>query len=141
MRLEDGAYVDTTDERLVQVHVPKPRSEGADLASMGLGGGGGAAGGAGSYPPPAAAAPPPPPPAAAAPVAAAPPPAAAARVAAAAPPPSLPQPVPGYQPGLREITDAAKMAKSATSALQFEDVSTAVKLLTEALALLTQPRR
>jgi hypothetical protein len=49
--------------------------------------------------------------------------------------------VPGYQPGLREITDASKLTKSATSALQFEDVATAVRLLTEALTLLTQPRR
>lgn len=53
----------------------------------------------------------------------------------------LPQPVAGYQPGLREITEASKLTKSATSALQFEDVNTAVRLLTEALGLLTQPQR
>jgi hypothetical protein len=51
------------------------------------------------------------------------------------------QPVAGYQPGLREITEAGKLTKSATSALQFEDVNTAVRLLTEALGLLTQPQR
>jgi hypothetical protein len=55
-----------------------------------------------------------------------------------APPQQL---APGFQPGLKEIADAAKLSKSATSALQFEDVATAVKLLSDALALLTQPRR
>ncbi len=64
-----------------------------------------------------------------------------AAAASAAPPVPVLQPVPGYEPGLREITDASKLTKSATSALQFEDVRTAVKLLTEALALLTQPPR
>jgi hypothetical protein len=64
----------------------------------------------------------------------------AAAVAAAAAAPQLPAAVPGFQPGLREILDAAKLTKSATSALQFEDVNTAVKLLTEALTLLTQPK-
>lgn len=68
-------------------------------------------------------------------------PAAQPGVAAAAAAHVVPAPVPGYEPGLREITDAAKLTKSATSALQFEDVRTAVKLLTEALTLLTQPQR
>lgn len=177
VRLADGAYVDTTDDRLVQLNVPRPRSEGADLADLGGEGaaaappppaaaGAGSGGSGGMYPPPATAmppsappaapsAPPPPPPAAASPPRA-PPPAAAvprpmpvppaaapAAVAAVAPAPATlpPRAVPGYQPGLREITDASKLTKSATSALQFEDVATAVRLLTEALTLLTQPRR
>ena len=108
-----------------QVNVPKPRSEHADLSSLGLGGSGGA---------PSGAAPPPPP---AAPRAAAP----AAPAAAAAAPPPRPAAVPGYHPGLREISEASKLAKSATSALQFEDVATAVRLLSEALGLLTAPPR
>jgi hypothetical protein len=64
-----------------------------------------------------------------------------ARAAAPPPPPvALPQAVAGFQPGLREITEASKLTKSAASALQFEDVTTAVKLLSESLRLLTQPR-
>lgn len=134
---------------VAQLNVPKPRSEGVDLSRMGLGGSSAAAGGTapssagGAYPPappaaPAAAAPQPPPPAAAAalhPARSAAAPAAAAPAAVA-----VPQPVPGYQPGLREITEAAKLTKSATSALQFEDVNTAVRLLSEAIGLLTQPQ-
>ena len=102
----------------------------------------------GGYPPAPPAAPTTAPPPAARPAAAAAPP--PARAAAVPPPPPaaavpagvvVPQPVAGYQPGLREITEAAKLTKSATSALQFEDVNTAVRLLTEALGLLTQPQR
>ncbi|EFN60157.1 hypothetical protein CHLNCDRAFT_133608 [Chlorella variabilis] len=153
VRLADGNYVDTTADRLHQLHVPKPRSEGANLDSLPSGGlppppaAAAAGGGGGMYPPPAVGLPPQqppqqqPPPAAAAPrpAASVPPPVRPAAVAAAAAPP-IPQAVPGFQPGLREMSDAAKLAKSATSALQFEDVTTAVKLLTEALRLLTQPK-
>ena len=116
--------------------MPKPRSEGADLSRMGLGSAAGPAGaagraaaGGGAYPPAAAAAAPPAPAAAAAPA------------AVAVPPVALPQPVADFKPALREITEASKLTKSATSALQFEDVTTAVRLLTEALTMLTQPPR
>ncbi|PSC68533.1 vacuolar sorting-associated VTA1-like protein [Micractinium conductrix] len=142
VRLADGNYVDTTSDRLHQLAVHRPSSQGAGLDSL------------------AAPAPPPPPPATAAgpglhgphagamypppATGVAPPPPASSPQAArpAAPPPAaapvaLPAPVPGFQPGLREVTDAAKLTKSATSALQFEDTTTAVRLLTEALALLT----
>lgn len=124
---------------MVQLNVPKPKSEGADLSHFGLAGAGtAAAGGAsGAYPPapPAAPAVPPPVPAPAAR------PAAPPAVPAALPAPAAAVPAAGYQPGLREITEASKLTKSATSALQFEDVNTAVRLLTEALGLLTQPQR
>lgn len=131
---------------VAQLNVPKPRSEGVDLSRIGLGGSSTATGSTapssagGAYPPAppaAAAAPQPPPPAAAAPTART----AAAPAAAAPAAVAVPQPVPGYQPGLREITEAAKLTKSATSALQFEDVNTAVRLLSEAIGLLTQPQR
>ncbi|KAI3429828.1 hypothetical protein D9Q98_010141 [Chlorella vulgaris] len=155
VRLADGSYVDTTDSRLQQVNVPRPRSEAANLDSLaalgspaGTPAGGG--GGGGMYPPPAVGMPPAPPAAAAQPPMPPPPAAAAprrgtmaspARAAAPPPPPvALPQAVAGFQPGLREITEASKLTKSAASALQFEDVTTAVKLLSESLRLLTQPR-
>ncbi|KXZ46837.1 hypothetical protein GPECTOR_40g571 [Gonium pectorale] len=54
-----------------------------------------------------------------------------------APPPPLPA---GYKPPLKTITDAQKQAKYAVSALSFEDIPTAVKHLTEALQLLTNPQ-
>eukprot|EP01026_Neomeris_dumetosa_P049244 TRINITY_DN427_c2_g1_i8.p1 TRINITY_DN427_c2_g1~~TRINITY_DN427_c2_g1_i8.p1 ORF type:complete len:422 (-),score=52.85 TRINITY_DN427_c2_g1_i8:366-1631(-) len=53
--------------------------------------------------------------------------------------PTIPQPTPGYQPPLKVIVEAQKKAKSAASALSFDDVPTAVKHLTDALKLLTQP--
>ncbi|KAL4437362.1 hypothetical protein ABPG75_004501 [Micractinium tetrahymenae] len=170
VRLADGNYVDTTDDRLRQLNVPRPRSEPSSLDSLPSGSlptgafsappppltppSAPPAAGGGLYPPPATGVPPPPPasspsrappadrhgpsaPAAPAAAAAAPPAAPAAPAAYAA----VPQPLAGYEPGLREITDASKLTKSATSALQFEDVRTAVKLLTEALTLLTQPPR
>ncbi|GAB4814574.1 hypothetical protein N2152v2_001620 [Parachlorella kessleri] len=52
---------------------------------------------------------------------------------------NLTKPVAGFQPSLAAITEAQKLSKTASSALSFEDVATAVKHLTEALALLTQP--
>lgn len=163
VRLADGQYVDTTDDRLRQLNVPRPRSEPSSLDSLPSGGlptgtvapPPPAAGGAGGqlYPPPATGVPPSPPPQQQPPAGSPPrvppahrhapsaPPAQPPPAAAAAAPFVLaPQPVPGFEPGLREIADAAKLTKSATSALQFEDVRTAVKLLTEALGLLTQPR-
>lgn len=48
-------------------------------------------------------------------------------------------PVSTFAPSLKSVVEAEKMAKSAASALSFEDVPTAVKLLTESLRLLTQP--
>ncbi|KAG2495255.1 hypothetical protein HYH03_006528 [Edaphochlamys debaryana] len=47
---------------------------------------------------------------------------------------------PGNKPSLQVITDAQKQAKYAVSALSFEDTVTAVKHLTEAIRLLTQPQ-
>ncbi|KIY91226.1 hypothetical protein MNEG_16739 [Monoraphidium neglectum] len=64
-----------------------------------------------------------------------PPPPALAPAAAA----QLPAPVPGYQPPLQAIQDAQKAAKYAVSSLSFDDISGAVKYLSEALRLLTQP--
>lgn len=46
---------------------------------------------------------------------------------------------PAFQPALAQITEAQKCAKSAASSLGFEDVHTAMRLLSEALELLTQP--
>lgn len=45
----------------------------------------------------------------------------------------------GFQPSLSAISEAQKQAKYAASSLGFEDVNTAVKQLTDALKLLTQP--
>ena len=45
----------------------------------------------------------------------------------------------GFEPSLVAITEAQKLAKTAASALSFEDVRTAVKYLNDALRLLTQP--
>ena len=50
-------------------------------------------------------------------------------------------PVPGYEPSLAEVTEAHKLSKYATSALSFEDIPTAIKHLTDALKLLTQPNQ
>lgn len=47
--------------------------------------------------------------------------------------------IPGFQPSLKAVTEAHKMCKSAASALAFEDVPTAIKLLNDTLRLLTQP--
>lgn len=44
-----------------------------------------------------------------------------------------------YKPDGRRIAAAKKLAKSAASSLDFDDVATSVKLLTEALAVLTNP--
>ena len=51
----------------------------------------------------------------------------------------IPQAAPGFQPALSAISEAQKQAKYAASSLGFEDVSTAIKQLTDALKLLTQP--
>lgn len=51
----------------------------------------------------------------------------------------VPQAVAGFQPSLSSISEAQKLAKYAASSLGFEDVNTAVKQLTDALKLLTQP--
>lgn len=56
------------------------------------------------------------------------------------PAPAPPAPVPGFEPSLAAITEAQKLAKTASSALSFEDVKTAVKYLNDALRLLTTPR-
>ena len=47
--------------------------------------------------------------------------------------------IPGYEPSTSAITEAQKLAKYAASSLGFEDIPTAVKQLTDALKLLTQP--
>jgi len=57
-----------------------------------------------------------------------PPPAAAPQTAAVA----------GYKPTMKAVVEAHKMTKQAASALSFEDIPTAVKLLNEALQLLTK---
>jgi hypothetical protein len=46
---------------------------------------------------------------------------------------------PDFVPSLAAVTEAHKLAKSAASSLTFEDVHTSVRLLGEALALLTRP--
>ena len=50
-------------------------------------------------------------------------------------------PIPGYEPSLSEVTEAHKLSKYAASALSFEDIPTAIKHLTDALKLLTQPNQ
>lgn len=45
----------------------------------------------------------------------------------------------GFEPSTSAITEAQKLAKYAASSLGFEDIPTAVKQLTDALKLLTQP--
>ena len=49
------------------------------------------------------------------------------------------QATPGYKPSGSQISAAKKLAKSAASSLDFDDVKTSIRLLTEALQLLTQP--
>ena len=51
----------------------------------------------------------------------------------------IPRATVGFQPSLSAISEAQKQAKYAASSLGFEDVNTAVKQLTDALKLLTQP--
>jgi len=51
----------------------------------------------------------------------------------------VPQATAGFQPSLSSKSEAQKLAKYAASSLGFEDVNTAVKQLTDALKLLTQP--
>ncbi|DBB04697.1 TPA: hypothetical protein ACH3X1_012751 [Trebouxia sp. C0004] len=51
----------------------------------------------------------------------------------------VPQATAGFQPTMSSISEAQKLAKYAASSLGFEDVNTAVKQLTDALKLLTQP--
>jgi vacuolar protein sorting-associated protein VTA1 len=46
---------------------------------------------------------------------------------------------PGYTPPLPAVLEAQKAAKCAVSSLSFEDVSSAVKFLNDALRLLTVP--
>ncbi|PNH11885.1 hypothetical protein TSOC_001234 [Tetrabaena socialis] len=60
--------------------------------------------------------------------------------APAATPPRAPALPSGYKPSLQVITDAQRQTKYAVSALSFEDIGTAVKHLTEALRLLTDPQ-
>ncbi|KDD71604.1 hypothetical protein H632_c4706p0 [Helicosporidium sp. ATCC 50920] len=56
-----------------------------------------------------------------------------------APSAPLPQPsCPAFQPSLNAVVEAQKLTKTATSALSFEDVHTAVQLLEQALSLLTR---
>ena len=50
-------------------------------------------------------------------------------------------PIPGFEPSLSEVTEAHKLSKYAASALSFEDIPTAIKHLTDALKLLTQPNQ
>ena len=51
----------------------------------------------------------------------------------------IPRASAGFQPPLSAISEAQKQAKYAASSLGFEDVNTAIKQLTDALKLLTQP--
>lgn len=51
----------------------------------------------------------------------------------------IPQAPAGFQPSLSAISEAQKQAKYAASSLGFEDVQSAIKQLTDALKLLTQP--
>mmetsp|Transcript_18555 Transcript_18555/g.47527 ORF Transcript_18555/g.47527 Transcript_18555/m.47527 type:complete len:410 (-) Transcript_18555:79-1308(-) len=94
-------------------------------------------------PPPPAFYPPPPPPNTQAP--APHPPSAAATASGGAPPPLPPAALPqspgtaGFKPDGHRIGAAKKLAKSAASSLDFDDVATSIKLLTEALSLLTNP--
>lgn len=53
-------------------------------------------------------------------------------------PGEIPQSYSGFEPPLAAIVEAQKLVKSAGSALSFEDVPTAVKLLSDSLKLLTQ---
>ena len=122
---QQQAEITITDRRLSSFPAPP--------SSSSAGGAGGPPKVPKGDPPPFAAAhapppPPPPPPAA--------PPAAAAAPAAAAPPPP-PSSSSSFTPSLQQITDAVKAAKCAVSSLQFEDVSTGVRFLREALELLT----
>ena len=55
------------------------------------------------------------------------------------PPMVMPSPVPGFEPSLTAVSEAQKHARQAASALGFEDVQTAIKNLSDALKLLTQP--
>jgi hypothetical protein len=117
-----GATITVTDRRLSSFPAPPPppppSSSPAPRAPP-----------KGDPTPPFAAAHAPPPP---------PPPA-----AAGAPPPPAPAPPPpsssssSFAPSLKQITEAVKAAKCAVSSLQFEDVSTGVRFLREALELLT----
>ena len=57
-----------------------------------------------------------------------------------APPPMGMLPAGGrYQPGRPQILEALKLSQGAVSALQFQDVDTAVNVLQQALHMLTQP--
>jgi hypothetical protein len=107
----NGAFRDVS---MYQLQLKGPESNNG-------GGGGGRRGEGGVTAHPVPASPPPPPP---------PPPPAAAPQAAA---------VVGYRPAMKVVVEAHKMTKQAASALSFEDVPTAVKLLSEALRLLTRP--
>ena len=51
----------------------------------------------------------------------------------------MPQAIAGFQPSMAAVTEAQKLAKYAASSLGFEDTNTAIKQLTDALKLLTQP--
>ncbi|CAK0749802.1 hypothetical protein CVIRNUC_001939 [Coccomyxa viridis] len=53
--------------------------------------------------------------------------------------PAIPTPADGFKPGLSAVTEAHKLTKFAASSLGFEDIPAAVKYLTDALKLLTQP--
>jgi len=68
-----------------------------------------------------------------------PPPAPAATVSAGPSPVPQAKPQPGFVPDGNRIMSAKKLAKSAASSLDFDDVQTSVKLLTQALRLLTDP--
>lgn len=55
-------------------------------------------------------------------------------------PPAAPHMAPpGFQPSTLAQTEAQKFAKYAVSSLSFDDVSSAVKYLNDALKLLTDP--
>mmetsp|Transcript_16693 Transcript_16693/g.46638 ORF Transcript_16693/g.46638 Transcript_16693/m.46638 type:complete len:317 (+) Transcript_16693:645-1595(+) len=95
-------------------------------------------------PPPAAAPPPPRAPAYPPPASAYPPPAAAhasSPATPAVPKPAMPQATAGYTPSGSRIAAAKKLAKSAASSLDFDDVQTSIKLLNDALQLLTDPNK
>uniref|UniRef100_A0A1D1ZQU4 Vacuolar protein sorting-associated protein VTA1-like protein n=1 Tax=Auxenochlorella protothecoides TaxID=3075 RepID=A0A1D1ZQU4_AUXPR len=151
VRLADGTYSTTSIERIEALGTGPPGMPGDGEEELeGLKGEG--ASDVGVPAPPGGEARPPPPPSPPKPKIGeglgrspvAPPSRPATSSLASAGPPARPPepttaPVPGFEPSLAAITEAQRLTKTATSALSFEDVRTAVRYLNDALRLLTQP--
>lgn len=151
VRLADGTYSTTSIERIEALGTGPPGMPGDGEEELeGLKGEG--ASDVGPPAPPGGEARPPPPPSPPKPKTGeglgrspvAPPSRPATSSLASAGPPARPPeptaaPVPGFEPSLAAITEAQRLTKTATSALSFEDVRTAVRYLNDALRLLTQP--